>query len=222
MSALPGMSAFKHPGDETLQRYACGALKPGLRMVMDVHLSGCPACRAAVRRFEAVGGALLDEIALAPVSPVLLERIFARIDAHENFYTQRPQPAFTADGVALPPAMAGCKIGHWRFVHPKLRWARVEAPGAEGDRVILLKIAAGFAAPAHGHGGLELTQVLSGAFTDGRDFYQPGDLIEADESVHDHEPRVTGPEDCLCLAAVEQPLRIHSLMGRLFQPLMGI
>jgi putative transcriptional regulator len=216
------MSAFKHPGDETLQRYACGALKPGLRLVMNVHLSSCPDCRAVVRRFEAVGGALLDEIAPDRVSPALLERIFARIDANENFRVQRPAPAFTADGFALPPAMAGCKIGRWRFVHPKLRWARVEAPGAEGDRVILLKIASGFAAPAHGHGGVELTQVLSGGFTDGRDVYEPGDLIEADEGLDNHEPRVTGPEDCLCIAAVEQPLRIHSLLGRLFQPLMGI
>jgi putative transcriptional regulator len=216
------MSAFKHPGDETLQRYACGALKPGLRMVMNIHLSACPTCRASVRRFEAFGGALLDEISPAHLSPALLERILARIDADENFPAPRPRQAFTADGVALPSAMAGCKIGGWRFVHPKLRWARVEVPGAESERVILLKIAAGFAAPPHGHGGLELTQVLSGGFTDGRDIYEPGDLIEADESVDDHEPRVTGPEDCLCVAAVEQPLRIHSALGRLFQPLMGI
>ncbi len=214
--------AFKHPSDETLQRYACGGLRPGLALVMRVHLGGCPSCRAALRRFEAVGGALLDDLPPAAISPALLEKIFARIDSGAAPREAPPAPAATADGFALPAAMAGCRIGPWRFVHPKLRWARVEVPGAEKDRVILLKIAAGFAAPAHGHGGLELTQVLAGSFTDGRAQYRPGDLIEADESLDDHEPRVTGDEDCLCLAAVERPLRIHSLLGRLFQPLMGI
>ncbi|WP_298357310.1 ChrR family anti-sigma-E factor [Rhodoblastus sp.] len=215
-------SAFKHASDETLQRYACGNLKPGLALVMRVHLAGCLSCRANLRRFEAVGGALLDNLPPAAISPALLEKIFARIDAGDTPREARPTPVLTADGFALPAAMAGCKIGPWRFVHPKLRWARVEVPGAETDRVILLKIAAGFAAPAHGHGGLELTQVLAGGFTDGRAQYEPGDLVEADESLDDHEPRVTGDEDCLCLAAVEKPLRIRSLLGRLFQPLMGI
>jgi putative transcriptional regulator len=215
-------SAFKHPSDESLLRYASGGLRPGLALVMRVHLARCPSCRARLRRFAMLGGALLDEAPAADVSPALLEKIFARIDSGAAPQAPRPAPAFTADGFALPEELAGCRIGGWRFVHPKLRWARVEVPGAEQDRVVLLKIAAGFAAPPHGHGGLELTQVLAGGFTDGRDRYEPGDLIEADESLDDHEPRVTGDEDCLCLAAVEQPLRIHSLLGRLFQPLMGI
>jgi putative transcriptional regulator len=219
---MTAAALHKHPSDETLQRHACGALRPGLRMVMNVHLSGCAACRQAQRRFEAVGGALLDDLPPEPVSPALLEKIFARIDAEGAPSRGYSKPAFTADGFALPAAMAGCRVGPWRFIHPKLRWARVEIPGAEQDRVILLKIAAGFAAPAHGHGGLELTQVLAGGFSDGRDDYEPGDLVEADESLRDHEPRVIGDEDCLCLAAVEQPLRLNSLLGRLFQPLMGI
>jgi putative transcriptional regulator len=214
-------SAFKHPSDETLQRYVCGALGPGLRMVMQVHLSGCSACREAARRFEAVGGALLDDLRPTERAPASLARIFARIDSGEEAPVPRPRPAYTADGFALPPAMAGCAIGRWRFIDPKLRWAKVRIPGAEQDRVILLKVAAGLATPAHSHGGLELTQVLVGEFTDGRDDYQPGDLMEADESVRDHQPRVIGDKDCLCLLAMEQPLRIKSLIGRLFQPLMG-
>ena len=215
-------AAYKHPSDESLLRYVSGGLRPGLSMVMRVHLAGCRSCRSAARRFQAVGGALLDDLPPREVSPALLEKIFARIDDALAPPAPRPAPAFTADGFALPDPMAGCRIGGWRFVHPKLRWARVEIPGAETDRVILLKIAAGFAAPAHGHGGLELTQVLAGGFTDGRADYEPGDLIEADQSLDDHEPRVTGEEDCLCVAAVEKPLRLHSFLGRLFQPLMGI
>ena len=94
-------------------------------------------------------------------------------------------------------------------------------PDAPRERVILLKIAPGHATPTHGHRGLELTQVLYGAFAGAHGHYGPGDLEEADEDVKDHEPRVTADGECLCLAAVEAPLRIHSLLGRLFQPSDG-
>jgi putative transcriptional regulator len=219
-------SAFKHPSDETLLRNAAGALGAGLGMVMNVHLAGCPLCRDKSRQFDCVGGALLEGLEPAPLSPALLERVFARIDSDRATPAPPPRPAFTADGYALPASMAGCAVGPWRFVHPKLRWAQVQvpgqAPGGSKDKVILLKIAAGYSAPAHAHRGLELTQLLYGGFSDGRAVYAPGDLIEADEEVFDHEPRVSDDGECLCLAAVERPLRINSLLGRLFQPLMGI
>jgi len=221
MSASP--RPHRHPSDETLLRFAAGSLGPGLRLVASVHLDSCPACREQVRRFQSVGGALLDTLPPAAISPALIEKVFARIDsgAAERAPALARAPA-TLDGFTLPPALAGCEIGPWRFIHPKLRWAKVGLPDAPGERVILLKIAAGHGAPAHGHGGLELTQVLYGAFSDGHGLYGPGDLVEADETLTDHEPRVTAEGDCLCLAAVEKPLRIKSLIGRLFQPLMGI
>jgi putative transcriptional regulator len=213
----------QHPGDETLLRHAAGQLGAGLRLVVDVHLESCPLCRERVRLFEAAGGALLESLAPAPVSPALIEKVFTRIDSGSVEPPRRPAPRRpSVDGFALPAPMSDCAIVPWRFVHPKLRWARVTVPGAPRERVILLKIAAGFSAPEHGHRGLELTQVLYGAFSDGRGLYGPGDLVEADDDVEHHEPRVTADGDCLCLAAVEHPLRINSLVGRLFQPLLGI
>lgn len=217
------MSPRQHPSDETLVGYAAGNLGAGLRLVVDVHLESCPHCREQIRRFEAAGGALLESLPPAQVSAALIEKVFARIDS--GAAEPRPRPVVAAprvDDFILPAALSGCAIGRWRFVHPKLRWARVTLPEAPRERVILLKIAAGFSVPEHGHRGLELTQVLYGAFSHGRGHYGPGDLEEADEEIVDHEPRVTAEGDCLCLAAVEAPLRIHSLLGRMFQPLMGI
>jgi putative transcriptional regulator len=221
------MTAFRHPSDETLMRFAAGNLGAGPRLVAAIHLDSCPHCRAQVKRFEALGGALLENLPPAPVSASALEKIFLRIDADDVRPALRTSPPrrtapFLANGFALPAALAGSEIGPWRYIHPSLRWARVRLADAPDERVVLLKIAAGCAAPAHGHRGLELTQVLYGGFTDGRGLYGPGDLIEADEEVIDHEPRVTDEGECLCIAAVEQPLRINSLFGRLFQPLMGI
>lgn len=217
------MSPRQHPHDETLARHAAGSLGAGLRLVVDIHIESCPHCRDQLRLFEAAGGVLLESLPPAPVSAALVEKVFARIDAGLAPPLRRPvaQP-LRLDDFALPAALSNCAIGRWRFVHPKLRWARVTLPEASRERVVLLKIAAGFAVPQHGHRGLELTQVLRGAFSDGRALYEPGDLAEADEDVEGHEPRVTAEGECLCLAAVEAPLRIQSLLGRLFQPLMGI
>jgi putative transcriptional regulator len=217
------MSPHRHPGDETLLRYAAGRLSAGLRLVTAVHLESCTRCREQAARLESLGGVLLESQKPAPVSPASLEKIFAAIDAGDPAPPlQRPAAPVLADGFQLPASMAGCEIGPWRFVHPKLRWARVAVPGAPKESAILLRIAAGHAAPAHAHRGLELTQVLCGAFADGRGVYGPGDLVEADADVIDHQPRVTEDGECLCLAAVERPLRLNSLVARLFQPLMGI
>ena len=213
------MSSLKHLSDETLLRYAAGSLGAGLRLVADVHLDGCAACRARVREFFALGGAMLESQLPAPVPLARVEDIFTRVPVEPP---APPAVRLDVDGFVLPEALAHCGVGRWRFVHPKLRWARVTLPQAPLERVILLKIAAGFSAPEHDHRGLELTQILYGAFSDGRALYQPGDVVEADVDIERHEPRVTAEGDCLCLAAVERPIRIHSRIGRLFQPLMGI
>jgi putative transcriptional regulator len=215
----------KHPSDETLMRFAAGRLGAGLRLVAAIHLESCPRCRERVRLFEAAGGALLDRLPPQSVPPSQLAEIFARI-AVEAPAPIAPHPVQKArsleNGFVLPAALADHEIGPWRFVHPSLRWARVRLADAPDERVVLLKIAAGHAAPAHGHRGVELTQVLYGSFSDMRGAYGPGDLVEADDEIVDHEPRVSPDGECLCIAAVEFPLRINSFIGRLFQPLMGI
>ncbi len=218
------MTVRQHPSDETLMRYAAGILGAGLRLVVAIHLESCPVCRAQCRQFAAAGGIMLETLPPDPVRPVLLEKIFARIDAGEAEPRSSPRALAQVfdNGFVLPAALAAQEIGPWRRVHPRLRWAQVRLPAAPGERVVLLKIAAGHAAPAHGHRGLELTQVLYGQFSDGRGVYGPGDLIEADETIVDHQPVVTPDGECLCIAALEAPLRVNSLLGRLFQPLMGL
>jgi putative transcriptional regulator len=68
---------------------------------------------------------------------------------------------------------------------------------------------------------MELTLVLSGAFSDATGEYRRGDLQEADEDLQ-HRPHAAPGEDCICLAVTDAPLRFRSLAARMVQPLLGI
>ena len=85
----------------------------------------------------------------------------------------------------------------------------------------LLRIPTGKPVPSHSHGGLELTLVLCGAFSDETGYYGRGDFQEADETL-EHQPHAIAGEDCICLAVTDAPLRFSSLAARMAQPFIGI
>ena len=210
-----------HPSDETLVRFAAGALSAGPALVVSVHLEGCPVCRDRLGRFEAVGGALLDDMPPAPLAADLFGRTMERLA------TAQPSPAgqpFTgrqsALGFELPKAMRDCEIGPWRWLGPGFRWSKVRIAGSPDAKVMLLKGRAGLHLPAHGHSGREFMQILSGSLSDERGHYVQGDLDEADDDV-DHRPVVGREADCICLAALEGDTRLHGVLGRLLRPLVG-
>jgi putative transcriptional regulator len=212
-----------HPREETLLSLAAGTLSAGPRLVVATHLAGCAECRGRVRAFEAVGGALLESESPGPAPSDLLARALAQLDAAPVLPAARDDRARPAPPElrAAPAPLLQCDIGPWRFVQPGLRISRVSIPGEPDANVILLKVGAGRQVPQHGHVGVEYTQVLSGAFSDSLGHYSTGDCIEADEDV-DHQPTVDREAECICLAAVEGRLRVHSLLGRLLLPLVGL
>lgn len=207
-----------HPSDDSLAHYAAGNLAAGPRLVIATHLSGCPQCRARVRAFEAVGGALIEECAPAQLSADGLDRVFQKIAAPQ---TPCAMAAPVVHHPELPAPLRHYPIGPWRFVHPGLRWRRVTLPDAPDANVIMLKVGAGQKVPQHTHTGTEYTQVITGSFSDAFGRYRAGDCVEADEDV-DHQPVVDLDGECICLAAVEGRLRLDSWIGRMFQPLIGI
>lgn len=218
------MTPAHHPSEETLARYAAGTLAAGPRVVVATHLLGCPACQAHVADLEAVGGALLEAIEPSPLAPEALARTLAMIDA--------PAPAAAPaaasakklpdlpEGFALPAPLLECEIGRWRSLGPGIRWSRLRVPADPKANVMMLRVAAGKELPEHGHTGTEYTQVLFGSYSDGQGRYQPGDLLEADADM-EHQPIVDPDGECICLAAIEGRMRLHSFVGRLLQPLIG-
>ena len=215
------MTINHHPSDETLMRMAAGALGAGPALVVSVHLEGCAVCRDRIANFEAIGGAILDEMPAAPLAADLFGRTMERLEiaqpARAEISVARKRPAL---GIELPRAMRDCEVGPWKWLGPGFRWSKVRIAGSPDAKVMLLKGRAGLHLPAHGHTGLEFMQVLSGSLSDERGQYFAGDLDEAGDDV-DHRPIVGQESDCVCLAALEGDTRLHGLLGRLLRPIVG-
>lgn len=215
------MTINHHPSDETLMRLAAGMLGAGPALVVSVHLEGCAVCRRCLAGFEAVGGAMLDEIPPVPLAADLFGRTMERLEGMPSTSMKEPAPRKRpALGIELPRAMSHCEIGPWRWLGPGFRWSKVKIAGSPDTKVMLLKGRAGLHLPAHGHTGLEFMQILSGSLSDERGRYFPGDLDEADDEV-DHRPVVGQESDCVCLAALEGDTRLHGVLGRLLRPIVG-
>ena len=211
-----------HPSDETLARLAAGTLEAGPALVVQTHISTCRQCEAGVLKFEAVGGALLEDLQPEPMKTDAFQIALARIETFPEPPATVTIPAARrsepANGpIQLPASLQNCEIGKWRWLAPGIRRSRVGLPGSPNADVALYRIGANRSLIEHGHVGIEYTHVLSGSFSVGHNQYFPGDLVEADSAV-EHQPRV-GPEgECICLAAVQGQMRLRGMFAWLAQP----
>lgn len=214
------MSATHLPLDETLARFAAGTLEPATRLVVAAHLEAAPKARARLALFEATVGGILDTMTPTALADDALARTLALLDAPAPPAPARKPPRHAAslpDGVVLPRALADCTVGRWIWVGPGVRWSSVGIPGVDHANVGLVQVAPGRALPEHGHGGNEITYVISGAFSDTSGRYGPGDVCEADPEV-EHQPIADAEEGCICLIAMEGALRFRGLLGTLLRP----
>jgi putative transcriptional regulator len=220
------MNISHHPGDELLLDYAAGSLAESWSLAVAVHLALCPACRRTVADMEAVGGLMLVAAVPVMVDDDLFASVIAAADAEpEDSIAAQPLADSLDPDPVLPEPLRSYVCGD----ADTLEWQRLGLgayqllipTGDDGTTARLLRIPAGRPVPTHSHGGLELTLVLSGAFSDSTGTYGRGDLQEADESI-DHQPHAAPGEDCICLAVTDAPLRFKSFAARMVQPLIGI
>lgn len=206
-----------HLSDALIDAYATGNLPYAFSVVAAAHLSLCDACRARTEAAEMLGGALLDVIAPAKISPDARARLLAALDEPPS----AGPPVIAGSGIFPAPVMhaLGGVAPKWRMLGGGVR-QQILSEAREGA-LRLLYIPPGRAVPEHSHGGLELTLVLQGSFTDSAGRFGRGDVETADGEV-DHQP-IAGPEaPCICLAATDAPLRFRALLPRLLQPLFRI
>jgi len=213
------MTISHHPGDETLHKFAVGLLTPGLRIVVAVHLEGCVRCRHWIGDLEILGGMLLAEMPPTPMAPDALARILARLDEKDHPVGLARQRSL--EGLALPKALEACAISPWRWFGPGMHWSRVRLPWAPDANVVLFRIGASRRMPVHRHTGLELTQVLTGSFSDQFGEFKAGDLEEADGQI-EHQPVVDSVRTCICLAAVEGRIHPRGAIATVVQRVIGL
>lgn len=202
--------------DDLLIAHAAGKLPEPVGLAVATHLALNPAARIRYRRYEAVGGALLDELEPAELASDAWERLEAQLD---ELPAEMDCRAVAAD-LRLPQPLRDYVAGPLET----LRWrnygaaAEVELPiRAPGYRTTLIRVKAGRQVPQHTHEGNELTVVLDGAFHDETGHYGRGDLVIADSSL-DHCPVADADQDCLCLAVTDAPLRLTGRFGRFLNP----
>ncbi|PWC75746.1 ChrR family anti-sigma-E factor [Azospirillum sp. TSH64] len=211
-----------HPGDTLLIDYAGGALCEGASLAVATHMAFCPACRHAVTEMEAIGGALLDDLEPEPLSDGCLEALMARLD-HERPAPCRPAVKHSAERSRYPEPLRSYLRGRldregrleedgWRFLQPGMR--SMELLSGPDGTTKLIRMKGGVGVPKHTHGGIELTVVLEGGFSDEFGAFLPGDIAIGDPSLV-HRP-VSDPEGCLCLATTIGGLRMTGPLGRLF------
>lgn len=213
------MTLNHHPSDALLVAYGAGTLSEGLSLAVTTHLTLCPHCRAAAQRINQIGGALLD----AEPGLALADDALARTMARLGPVPAAPAPQQIRVALGLPAPLApyiGSDI-RWQSLAPGVRRVELLRRTSRGGAAQLLRIAPGTALPHHGHGGLELTLVLSGSFADETGRYGPGDLAEVDQDTR-HQPVSDTHEDCICLIATDAPLRFTGILGRLVQPFIGM
>ena len=108
---------------------------------------------------------------------------------------------------------------NWRWAGKGMRIAHLQGRGGIGERLYLLKAEPGAALPRHKHQSVERVVVLQGAFLDGEERFERGDVSERDDADW-HRPRATA-EGCTCLVATDGPLGMCGI-ARWVQGFFGV
>lgn len=218
------MKRAHHLDDATLTRFAAGDLDEAFAVVVASHIDMCEDCRTRLRTAREVGGQLLEDTPKTALSEGALDRLMAKIDAGMAAPDSAPTQIRTAKGdVPLPLSRyIGANLADvpWRTVAPGIRKKVIPLKSTDSS-LYMLHIGEGREMPEHGHGGNELTLVLSGAYRDAMGVFGPGDIADLDEDV-EHQPKVEPGASCICLVATERPTRFKGLIARMFQPIAGI
>ena len=219
------MPAF-HATDDLLLRYASGHLPEAQSLVIATHLALCPICRATVAEYEALGGALVEDLDPVPVAEDALAGVLARLDEPDPAHDAavRPKAPLSEADLVVPRPLRdylGGGLGElsWQRLMPGLEEADIEV-GPESARARLMRVESGKGMPRHSHEGEEMTLVLSGAYRDESGCYRRGDLQIADPEI-DHRPVADESEPCLCLVVTDAPLKLTGPFGRLLNPFVS-
>lgn len=197
--------------DTLLARYVAGSLPAPAQLLVAAHLEIRRDNRDFVRGLETIAGRALDNEAPIAVSnrDRRLADIFDTAPPAAIHMTQRHDAVF--------PRVLRDFVGFeaedvpWRTKMPGFR--EYDFGEVDGCHVSLFWIRPGRRIPTHTHGGVELSLVLDGAFTDVNGRYGRGDISIADETV-EHRPTAEMERPCIGMAVTDAPLRLSGPLGQ--------
>lgn len=194
-----------HPPEEILLTLATGRADLPLRVLVEGHLEGCAACRAAMAEISAPGGALLAGLPAEPAPDPLWERLRARVQA----LPPAPAPGPRLSGPPLPESAL-----QELPPTPEIRWRRLPVRGARiallardphtGSALLLGHMPAGRSFPLHVHQGPEDVLVLTGGYADQFGTFEAG-AYAAYAPGSEHRPFTEPDEECWTLTRLERP-----------------
>lgn len=208
--------------DELIFEHAAGTLPEGLALFTACYMSFDPDAASRYRSVEDLGGVLLEALEPALVSEDALEQTLSRIEKQES----RPLvPTAEHDEATLnllPPPL--------RAYVPEnvdaLKWSKrgtvsvIDLPlASDTARASLIRVPPNQTIPRHTHTAAEYTLILAGGFTDRGQHYGRGDITICDGEV-EHAPHADAGEDCICLAALDGPIKMTGALTRFLNPFM--
>lgn len=220
------MMVDHHLDDATLLQYVSGELDEAFATVVAAHIAMCEKCRREARTAEEIGGGMLARSDTAEMAAGSFELLMQKLDQVQAAgETIAVSPVYEAGGDVPRPLVRfiGPRLDgvRWKTIAPGVRKHDIRQSSASKSSLYMLHIDPGTAVPEHGHGGAELTLVLSGTYSDALGDFRRGDIADLDELV-EHQPQVQGDVPCICLVATEAPTRFKGFFSRLLQPLVGI
>lgn len=225
------MTIEHHPDDATLVSYAAGSLDEALSAVVASHLELCARCRRRVEELESLGATMLDDVEPTAMTDGAMDSFQQALESLDDkvlhIHAQRAAPEAPRPEAGRLSGPLARLVGPsfddvpWKWLAPGIRYHKLRlSEGSEGD-LRLLKIAPGRKLPEHGHGGSEMTLILSGSYRDRFGRFGPGDVADLDAEV-EHQPVVCSEQACICLVASEHGARFKGWASRLLQPLVGM
>jgi putative transcriptional regulator len=210
------MTTKHHPDDATLVSYAAGSLPAAFELLVTHHSDTCQQCCQRIDEAEQLGMAMVEGI--SPV-PTIRRKQFANLLEQQPLANTDQTPDMLCRSHHLPTPLQillnqGKQSLPWQRLVPGIQKLELD------DNLKLIKIEPGISIPMHSHCGNEMTLILRGSYSDELGHFQPNDLVDLNGDI-EHQPIADGHEACICLVALDAPLKFRNLLPRLLQPYIG-
>ncbi|HAK53624.1 MAG TPA: hypothetical protein DCM54_17235 [Gammaproteobacteria bacterium] len=212
------MSTSNHPDQAWFVSYAAGSLTPSFNLLLQAHLAVCSQCRCGLKKADEIGAQFMFGGEEAPMDNFEMPNPQLGVNQNESIEWGKDE---VTDLSQFFDHYIGTHLDGLQWMNAGKGLQLCKLSDSDDDKMLMLRAAPGTVLPKHRHNGSELTLVLKGAYFCEDALFKVGDIEDADDTTL-HQPVVTNDSECICVAAVDGPLRFSGLLQRVAQPFLGI